>query len=503
MFSASDENSLQAYTKAIRKHLVNPRVKVDLSDLAFTLGSRRTHHFNRAFVIARNSTWDDASFSFGKKSPEKPRIGFIFTGQGAQWSQMGKALVDTFPQAGELLKRLDRVLQATPHPPSWSLLNELIEARSPELLRQPEFSQPLCTALQLVLLDILASWGVEPQSVAGHSSGEIAAAYSAGYLTQDDAIKVAYYRGRAAADSSPAGKTTPVGMLAAGLGPKEVLPYIQDFEGTVHIACFNSPNSVTLSGTVTSLEAVKARLVDDHHFARLLQVDLAYHSIFMGEISNAYEALLHQDFRPLISKNEGAEMFSSVLGRKMDVPADAAYWKANMISPVRFHDAVEAMLKEPDAVDFLIEIGPSGALAGVIAQIKKKLPGQGSAIQYCSALSRGQGAVNSLFDVAGKLFISGGEVDLSSVNHDETISKKPALIVDLPNYCWNHSTQYWYENESSKDWRYRLFPHHDLLGSKILGTSWHAPSWKKTLRVEDLPWLKDHKVMSLVMSLRD
>ncbi|KAL3424012.1 beta-ketoacyl synthase domain-containing protein [Phlyctema vagabunda] len=494
VFSASDENSLHAYSKTIRNHLVNPTVKVCLPDLAFTLGNRRTHHFHRAYVVARRSTWDEDSVTFGKKTSEKPRIGFIFTGQGAQWSQMGKGLIDTFPQAREILQRLDDVLQKTPHPPPWSLIDELAEVRSPELLRQPEFSQPLCTALQLVLIEVLASWGVMPQSVAGHSSGEIAAAYAAGYLTQGDAIKVAYYRGRAAAGYVLADNSPVVGMLAAGLGPKEVLPYIQDSQGLVHIACFNSPNSVTLSGTIAGLEEVKARLVGDHHFARFLQVNLAYHSVFMGDISNAYEALLDQDFVPQVRKSKDVTLFSSVLGRSMDVPADTAYWKANMVSPVRFDEAVEAMLTQINGANFLIEIGPSGALAGAIAQIKKKQPAQGAGIQYCTSLSRGQLAINSLFDTAGKIFLAGGMVDLHRVNNDQSLTKGPSLIVDLPNYCWNHSTQYWYENESSKDWRYRLFPHHDLLGSKILGTSWHAPSWKKTLRVEDLPWLKDHKM---------
>lgn len=68
----------------------------------------------------------------------------------------------------------------------------------------------------------------------------------------------------------------------------------------------------------------------------------------------------------------------------------------------------------------------------------------------------------------------------------------PAFIVDLPNYAWNHTVRYWEEGESSRDWRFRRFPHHDLLGNKILGTSWEAPSWKKSLRLEDVPWLGDH-----------
>ena len=363
------------------------------------------------------------------------------------------------------------------------------------MLRQPEFSQPLCTALQLAILAVLEDWDIRPQNVAGHSSGEIAAAYAAGYLTREDAIKAAYYRGQAAKNCTRIDSTS-VGMLAAGLGPAQVTKYIEPFKEKVYIACFNSPNSVTLSGTTAALEEVKIELQKESHFARFLQVDLAYHSRFMDEIGNDYADLLAKDFKPPKVKSGTIEMFSSVTGRKMEGMTDAAYWKANMVSAVCFDEAVTAMLSDPQAPNFHIEVGPTGALAALVAQIAKAVPGQASNLQYQQALSRGANSVKSMFDVAGRLFLAGGSIDLAKVNTDKTKAqtKKPSVIVDLPTYAWNHSTLYWYENESSKDWRYRMFPHHDLLGSKVLGTSWHAPVWKKSLRVQDLPWLKDHKV---------
>lgn len=125
VFSSNDENSLQAHCKAIRKHLVNPSVKVDLNDLSYTLSERRTHHFNRAYAVSRTANFSESDFVFGKKSTEAPRIGFVFTGQGAQWSQMGKELCETFPIATLLLKHLDDVLQSTPTPPPWSLYSKL------------------------------------------------------------------------------------------------------------------------------------------------------------------------------------------------------------------------------------------------------------------------------------------------------------------------------------------------------------------------------------------
>lgn len=98
VFSANDESSLQAYCKKIRQYLMNPSVKVNLPDLAYTLSERRTHHYNRGYVVAQSTVLDENAFVFQKKSTDTPRVGFIFTGQGAQWSQMGKALSRTFPQ---------------------------------------------------------------------------------------------------------------------------------------------------------------------------------------------------------------------------------------------------------------------------------------------------------------------------------------------------------------------------------------------------------------------
>ena len=126
LFSANDETSLRSYSKTIIRHFANLNVKVKLNDLAYTMAERRSHHLHRAYVIATSTEFEEDSFKFGKIRPIPPKIGFIFTGQGAQWSQMGRSLVETFPKARALLEYLDTVLQSLPEPPKWSLLSELI-----------------------------------------------------------------------------------------------------------------------------------------------------------------------------------------------------------------------------------------------------------------------------------------------------------------------------------------------------------------------------------------
>ncbi|KAL7787165.1 beta-ketoacyl synthase domain-containing protein [Trichoderma ceciliae] len=490
VLSANDATSLRANISAFCTHLINPRVKVDLSDLAYTLSERRSRLFHRAFVTTASTDIREDDFTVAKNGSQPPKIGFIFTGQGAQWAQMGKDLIDLFPWTRSILEELDQVLQAQPDPPEWSLLSELTESRTAKHMRQPDISQTLVTALQICILAVLESWNIKPSSVVGHSSGECAAAYAAGWLDRAGALKAAFYRGRAALNRS-AEMEKDVGMLAVGLSVEGVSRFLDEHAGSVSIACYNSPNSLTISGKKSALESIAGKVKAAGHFARMLLVDMAYHSEFMDVTGREYQKLLDTDdqFSPLVGSSSGVGMFSSVTGIEKDTPADSAYWLANMSSPVRFDDALREMVTK-DSPTLLIEIGPSGALAGPVAQVLKSLP-NGAEVAYCSSWSRGANAGKSLFDVAGRVFATGGPIDLSLVNgYGDSVR----TIIDLPNYSWNHTVKYWHESAASKDWRFRKFPVHDLLGSKIPGIPWTTPVWRHTLNVANVPWILDHKM---------
>ena len=141
-----------------------------------------------------------------------------------------------------------------------------------DIINKAEFAQPLSTALQVALVNLLAKCGVTPGAVIGHSSGEIAAAYTAGAITMAEAIICGYLRGLVAKRQTSTG-----GMAAVGMGRDAVSPYLID---GVQVACENSPKSVTISGDTDALEktleAIKAREPDV--FLRRLHVDIAYHS---------------------------------------------------------------------------------------------------------------------------------------------------------------------------------------------------------------------------------
>jgi acyl transferase domain-containing protein len=124
--SANDQTSLSQYCKSLDSHLSNPAVHIEMRDLAYTLSERRTRHYDRAFAVANHKYLSADTFTFGKRDSQEPRVGYAFTGQGAQWSAMGKYLIETFPVAKQQLVYLDDVLRGLDDAPNWSLLSKHI-----------------------------------------------------------------------------------------------------------------------------------------------------------------------------------------------------------------------------------------------------------------------------------------------------------------------------------------------------------------------------------------
>ena len=153
-----------------------------------------------------------------------------------------------------------------------SRIDVLFNSDDTAIIGKAEYSQPICTALQIALIDLLATWSIIPSAVVGHSSGEIAGSYAVGALTLKEAIIAAYYRGYVCKTPKRTG-----GMAAIGMGKNEVSTYL--VRG-VRIACENSLSSVTISGDLDSLETVMSRIKEQNPdvLVRKLQVEMAYHS---------------------------------------------------------------------------------------------------------------------------------------------------------------------------------------------------------------------------------
>ena len=369
------------------------------------------------------------------------------------------------------------------------MTDELCKPESESRLGEAEFSQPCCTAVQLALVDMLSHWGLQPQSVVGHSSGEIAGAYASGAISADDAIRIAYYRGLVAKELVVMSETitSKGGMAAIGLGRKEITPFLKP---GVMIACENSPNSVTLSGDLDVLLKVmeSIKLAHPDTLARQLRVECAYHSHHMKRVASRYTAMLEG----IKYQHPAVPFYSSVTAGllKESTPLDAAYWTQNLTSPVLFSQAVSQMVKENKSPgsphSLFLEVGPHPALAAPLRQIFRA--NNLSNVHYSQTFVRNQSASASLLATAGTLFQQGIPLDFTK------IVTTGRVLVDLPTYPWQRSGTYWSESRISKAWRFREHAHHDILGSQVGEVGGAHPTWRNLLSLDDVPWVRDHKV---------
>ncbi|RYP19809.1 hypothetical protein DL765_003155 [Monosporascus sp. GIB2] len=511
--SAASKGSLQTRVDQVSQLIRRPGPNI-LPRLAFTLTERRSHLRHRDYLLIKPVT-DDSSASYqtkclgapGSTSAMPSSFAFVFTGQGAQYAGMSRELLKSDRTFLDTIRRLDQVLGtlSPSYKPDWTLQHSIAHLDTDEV-QQVTLSQPLCTAVQIGLVNVLRSWNVVPRAVVGHSSGEIAAAYAAGLITEAQAIIAAHLRGYAL-DQIPPGKTTTGAMLAVGLGAEAADSLIRENEltGKVSVGCINAPESVTLSGTLEGINELEDKIKQLRRFARLLKTGgRGYHSQMMRAVGPLYEQLLTANLESMDSPAQSdvtAEMYSSVgrAGEKLRVirkPIDmTTYWRQNLEKPVQFQRALESLINEGKC--HLIEIGPHSALKEPIQQIRAHLSIDKDHLPYSPTLIRGQDAAVRMKNLAGNLFVHGHDLEWSKIND----SPKSGLrhLYDLAPYPWDHNNLLWHEPRASVELRNRKHPRHELLGSMQLsgdGIDWN---WRNILRLNEMPWIRDHSLEDRVV----
>ncbi|KAL8810346.1 MAG: hypothetical protein Q9200_002647 [Gallowayella weberi] len=478
-----------------------------IRDLAFSLAVRRSLHRYRSFAIGNNqemsikeleSPQPIAAWTASKDAT--PRLGFVMTGQGGQWFAMGRQLIQKSPLFRETLLRCDEILQRLPDSPGWSVVEELLRPKETSRLAETRFSQPICTALQLAILDLLTQWGIKPSAIVGHSSGEMAAAYAAGILSFENTIVAAYYRGLYMSNSVEGMESKPGSMMAVGMSEAEAVMELSHYQGRIALAAINSPSTMTLSGDEDAITELKGKLTERKVFARQLQVAQAFHSHHMYPLAPGYQKALsgHSGFEAKAAKQR---MFSSVTARVADPSLmGASYWATNMTDTVRFSDALTGILlddTDEQSVDILVEVGPHPALKGPSRQVLQSLKLD---IPYLASLTRGVPDYEGLLALAGQLYMQGYPVDLVSANSDHFLGDDGVFssvcsghkLKNLPSYSWDHA-RYWAETRLIKNHRLRS-DRHSLLGVAMPGSTASSPSWRNYLRLSELPWLAEHVI---------
>ena len=436
-----------------------------------------------------------------KRALRTPKLGFIFTGQGAHWPSMGIELLQ-FPIYKQSIQSAECHLHSLGC--QWSVIDEISRSKASSNLDDPIYCQPICTVLQIALVDLLASWGVLPTLVVGHSSGEIAAAYCIGAISRQSAWSLSYHRGTVSALLKKH-SNEPLAMMAVGLSASDIEPFFEEtrsVDGTIAVACHNSPQSVTVSGCRRRIDAVQKALQTKNVFSRVLKVDVAYHTAYMNEVIPQYKRLIHSIPRPEAHSDKG-EMISSVTSKKISSESlrQVDYWVDNITSPVLFAQAVRSALAIDKAngisnsVNNLVEIGPHSVLQAPVKQSWKCVR-ENDSLGYCSILIRGRPASETVLEALGQLYCFGYPLDLAKIPQHSTKPLEGNLLIDLPPYPWNHAKKYWLESRISKSYRFRQAPHNHLLGTPVSDWNPLEMRWRNLIRISENPWMKDHKVLS-------
>ncbi|RAH79597.1 putative polyketide synthase [Aspergillus japonicus CBS 114.51] len=473
LFSAQSRDAVERSINNHQNYIKGSRASSQ--DVAYTLANRRMHHSYRAYGVLNLAS--PPSLSSVIRIGPVPNVAWVFTGQGAQWPEMGASLIDSNAIFRHTIRQLDSFLASLPSAPSWNIEEELRKPEHVSRIYQAEMGHPLTIAVQNGLVDVLHSWNVVPMVVLGHSSGEMATAYACGAITAEGAMAAATFRGISNERSPRKGS-----MAAIGLGRGEMCLLL---ESGVVIACENSQSSVTISGDALQVEKVVGRVQAERPdvLARMLRVQKAFHSHHMHELGPEYERHIQQ----LVHSSEPKiPFYSAVKGDKLTGAGclGSAYWRRNMESPVLFNSSLGSLLRDYSDPLLFIEIGPHPALKGPMGHVVREL---GRADVHLSTLIRRQSCEPCLLDLAGRLFQKNVPLDYHQICPPGT------LATDLPQYCWQPDSLHWDEPRVAREWRFRQHPPHELLGARVAETG-NEPCWRNILAIENVPWLAGHEM---------
>lgn len=367
------------------------------------------------------------------------------------------------------------------------------------------------------LVDLLASWGVRPAAVVGHSSGEIGAAYASGALSRESAWKLAFHRGSLSSALAKSAEHRRGAMISVAMSAEDATAYLKTKLGAaagkdIVMACINSPKNVTISGTVECIDKVKAAADEDGVFARKLKVDNAYHSPLMDAIAEDYRTsigYLEAGADSLAPGQTRPMFYSSLTGATASISElqSPDYWVDNLVSPVQFSKAFALMCSgtggqfkklgkagrtgaKRQKISEVLEIGPHSALRGPIREIMELNP-EVSGVGYESVLRRGVSAVETVLAAAGWLWCHGHGPDVAKASARDN---KSSLLTNAPGYPFNHSNTYWNESRISKGYRFRPAIRHELLGAPVPDWDPSNAIWRNYMRLAENPWVKHHRI---------
>jgi phthiocerol/phenolphthiocerol synthesis type-I polyketide synthase C len=480
ILSAASDDGLKATAKNFAEYLRKPSVPA-LYDIAYHAAFRKDWLGCRAIV--HGSTHEEIAqalteFAGGKtgispvesgKALERPAgPAFIYSGNGSQWAGMGKELFKE-PCYRKAIEEVDAIFRGYA---GFSLMDKLAGI-SDENYEFTEIAQPALFAVQVGITELLRARGIRPLAVAGHSVGEIAAAWAAGALTLEAAVKVIYHRSRLQGTTKGNGNMTAVAMAASS-----VLCLLETcgLDRDICLAGINSPRGVTLAGDPGALSCFEKSLQESGVIYKRLDLDYAFHSPAMDCTETGIREAL-AGIRPVSS---AVPFYSAVTGGLLAGPELLPdYWWRNIRNPVLFEEAIESIHKT--GINVFIEVGPHPVLRGYIIECLKSSE---IGCRTIPTMSRDVDPLAAVCASAGQAIIAGARI-----HWDETFPVQ-GRFVELPPYFWQKEP-YWHGVTSeSQGILYRKMEH-PLLGYRL---TQQELCWENQLDAAKNNILADHVV---------
>ncbi len=340
------------------------------------------------------------------------KLAFVFSGNGAQFAGMGRAALGASAAFRAAVDGVDEILFPEL---GWSVAERIADGVDAAALERTDIAQPLLFAIQVGVVGALRDAGVIAGGHLGHSVGEIAAAWAAGALSLADAARVVIARSRSQQRTQGAGR-----MAALALGHDAARNFLTEIGSAAEIAALNAAHSVTVSGTGAEIERLAAEAHSRGLWCRPLDLDFAFHSPLMDPVR---EELL-ADLAALSSQRPAARLVSTVTGAAVENdPLDAAHWWRNIRNPVRFSEALAALVSEGYSI--FVEIGPNPILHSYLVDGLRSAEIEGRVL---ASLTREDRDTDPFPAIAARCYVAGYELASAPQFNGDSRSPRPAAV---------------------------------------------------------------------------